>query len=98
MSWVRVTSDAPDDRGYDAGDVVNLGSNSAIWKRRGWAMPAEPPEEHATRQAPENAARRTEKPGWRHTGSGWWAHPEHDSKVRAPKDATPEEVAEKAGE
>lgn len=97
MSWIRVTSEAPDDRDYDTGDVVNLGSNSAIWKQRGWAVAAEPPEEHATRQPPENAARRTEKPGWRYTGSGWWTGP-RGQKVQASEDTPLKEVKEKAGE
>lgn len=97
MSWIRVTREAPSDRGYEPGEVVNLGSNSAIWKQRGWGKPAEPPEEHATRQAPENAARRTERPGWEYTGSGWWRGPD-GQKVRGSKNLNPEEVAKKARE
>lgn len=89
-SWCRITDEAPDDRDYESGEVVNLGSNGAIWKDRGWAVPAEPPSEHK-RGTLENAATRTSKPGWVYQGNGWWKAPSGD-KVRGPEDADQDEL------
>lgn len=62
MAWVRILEGAPDERGYETGEVVQMGSNAAIWKERGWAAAADPPQETTSRRPPENTARRTRPP------------------------------------
>lgn len=97
MGVVEVTEECPrsrlDRKNAEPGDLLNLGSNAVIWKRRGWAKDPPTGPETATRGPTENASQRTEKPDY--SGGGWWELPD-GRKVRAPKDADPEDVMEEA--